>query len=309
MAGVTDIPAATGDALDTWLSSLSALKGASDKTMLAYRADLAGFLGFIGTHMGQPVTPRALAGLRLPDMRSWMAHERARSISARSLARELSAVKGFFRWLSDRDGFDATPMLSARAPKFHRKLPRPVSVDAAKALIETAAIQHAEPWIAARDVAVMTLLYGCGLRISEALGLKGQDFPLTDMLRITGKGGKERLIPVLPAARDAVADYMALCPYHSTFDAPLFRGARGGALNPRLISGLVANMRAQLGLPATVTPHAMRHSFATHLLAAGGDLRAIQELLGHASLSTTQAYTSVDTAMLQEVYARAHPRA
>ena len=163
--------------------------------------------------------------------------------------------------------------------------------------------------MAARDAAVVTLLYGCGLRISEALGLTGSDVPLPATLRITGKGGKERVVPVIAAARDAVAAYIRLCPYSPAADAPLFRGVRGGALSPRMIQGVMARARMQLGLPATATPHAMRHSFATHLLAAGGDLRAIQELLGHASLSTTQAYTSVDTARLMEVYDRTHPRA
>ena len=211
--------------------------------------------------------------------------------------------------MSEREGFDPTPVLSARSPKFQKKLPRPVSEDAAKALIETVDVQSMEPWIAARDSAVVTLLYGCGLRISEALSLSGADQPLPEVLRITGKGGKERVVPVIAAARRAVAEYVALFPGKLPPDGALFRGARGGALSPRQIQKVVAQARMQLGLPATATPHAMRHSFATHLLAAGGDLRAIQELLGHASLSTTQAYTAVDTAQLMEVYSRAHPRA
>jgi integrase/recombinase XerC len=184
-----------------------------------------------------------------------------------------------------------------------------LAVDAAKAMIGTVGEQSLQDWISARDQAVVTLLYGCGLRISEALGLTGAAHPLPEVLRITGKGGKERLVPVLPAARSAVARYVALCPFDLTRDAPLFRGARGGALNARLIALVMEKARNQLGLPATATPHAMRHSFATHLLNAGGDLRAIQELLGHASLSTTQAYTAVDSARLMEVYNRAHPRA
>jgi integrase/recombinase XerC len=176
-------------------------------------------------------------------------------------------------------------------------------------MISTVELQNAEPWIAARDMAVLTLLYGCGLRISEALSLTGGDLPLSDSIRITGKGNKERVVPVLPIARNAVAQYVKECPYDLQADQALFRGKRGGALNPRLISKVTEQARMQLGLPATVTPHAMRHSFATHLLNAGGDLRAIQELLGHASLSTTQAYTAVDTARLLEVYEAAHPRA
>jgi integrase/recombinase XerC len=237
-----------------------------------------------------------------------MAGERRRGVSARSLARELSAVKSFYRWLSERDGFDATPVLSTRAPKHQKKLPRPLAQDAASDMLDMVGAGHAEPWIAARDAAVLTLLYGLGLRISEALGLTGAAHPLPEVLRIRGKGGKDREVPVLPAARAAVADYVRQCPYDLPPDKPLFRGKRGGALNPRLIQKAMAVARQRLGLPASATPHALRHSFATHLLNAGGDLRAIQELLGHASLSTTEAYTSVDTARLMEIYDRAHPR-
>jgi len=230
-------------------------------------------------------------------------------VSARSLARSLSAVKSFYRWLAEREGFDATAPLSTRSPKFQNKLPRPLAKDAARAMIDTVELQSSEDWVAARDVAVVTLLYGCGLRISEALGLTGADIPFPDTLRIKGKGGKERIVPVLPAAQAAVNHYVRLCPFQSEANQALFRGLRGGALNPRLIAKVMEQARLQLGLPATATPHAMRHSFATHLLSAGGDLRAIQELLGHASLSTTQAYTAVDTARLMEVYEKAHPRA
>ncbi|NCU19159.1 phage major capsid protein, partial [Candidatus Falkowbacteria bacterium] len=214
-----------------------------------------------------------------------------------------------YYWLADREGFDPTAVLATRAPKHSRKLPRPLSIEAAGAVLDRVEAQAMEPWIAARDGAVVTLLWGCGLRISEALGLRGADAPLPEVLRIRGKGGKERLVPVLPAARAAVTDYLRLCPWPAEPAGPLFRGARGGALNPRLIARAMEQARMALGLPATATPHALRHSFATHLLAAGGDLRAIQELLGHASLSTTQAYTAVDTARLMEVYAAAHPRA
>ena len=260
-------------------------------------------------HHGAPQGLGALERISVADMRAWMAHLRKDGIAPRSLSRKLSAVKSFYRWLAEREGFEPTAVLSTRAPKFQRKLPRPLAEDAAKAMIDTVELQSQTPWVAARDAAVVTLLYGCGLRISEALGLTGSDVPLPATLRITGKGGKERVVPVIAAARDAVAAYIRLCPYSPAADAPLFRGVRGGALSPRMIQGVMARARMQLGLPATATPHAMRHSFATHLLAAGGDLRAIQELLGHASLSTTQAYTSVDTARLMEVYDRTHPRA
>ena len=221
----------------------------------------------------------------------------------------LSAVKSFVKWMAERDGFDPSAVLMTRAPKFQKKLPRPLAEDAAKAMIDTVELQAREPWVAARDAAVVTLLYGCGLRISEALGLKGRDYPLPNVLRIVGKGGKERIVPVIDAARDAVAAYVRDCPHQIDPDTPLFRGVRGGQLSPVMIQKVMAQARMQLGLPATATPHALRHSFATHLLNAGGDLRAIQELLGHASLNTTQMYTAVDTARLMEVYRSAHPRA
>jgi len=297
------------EAMARWLAEMSALKGASDHTVRAYGQDVAEFLGFLAGHRGEAFGTKALLELTQSDLRSFMAAERAGGLSARSLNRRLSAVRSFVGWLADHAGTDATAALSARGPKYRRKLPRPLSEDAAADMLDTIGDHRTEPWVAARDQAVVTLLYGSGLRISEALGLTGADHPLPDVLRITGKGGKTRLVPVLPAARDAVAEYARLCPHALTKDAPLFRGTRGGALNPRLIAGAMEFARGRLGLPATATPHALRHSFATHLLAAGGDLRAIQELLGHASLSTTEAYTAVDSARLMEVYAKAHPRA
>lgn len=309
MPGSLAISAASRDALSGWLDHIRALDGAAAATLEAYRRDVAGFLAFIAVHRGASQGRAALARVGLPDMRAWMAHERSRGVGARSLARALSAVKSFYRWLSDRDGFDATAVLSTRSPKFTKKLPRPISAEAASEVISLAETQARDGWIGARDAAVVTLLYGCGLRISEALGLRGQDAPLPEVLRIIGKGGKERLVPVLPAARDAVDTYLALCPHPRAAEAPLFRGARGGGLNPRIVQKAMERARLQLGLPASATPHALRHSFATHLLNAGGDLRAIQELLGHASLSTTQAYTAVDTARLMEVYDASHPRA
>lgn len=301
-------PALT-NALATWLDHQRALAGAADNTLKAYQTDVLGFLSFMTLHHGdaQGLAPIARIGVR--DMRSWMAHERARGVGARSLARSLSAVKSFYRWLAEREGFEPTAVLSTRAPKFQRKLPRPLAEEAASAMIDTVELQARDPWVAARDAAVVTLLYGCGLRISEALGLTGADYPLPDILRITGKGGKERIVPVIQPARDAVDYYVRLCPYPVETDTPLFRAVRSGPLRPRAIQKVMEQARMQLGLPATATPHAMRHSFATHLLSAGGDLRAIQELLGHASLSTTQAYTAVDAARLMEVYDKAHPRA
>lgn len=296
-------------ALENWISHQRALKDAAENTIAAYLTDVSGFLAFMAGHAGGAQGQAALARLSLHDMRAWMAHERARDVGARSLARKLSAVKSFTRWLAERDGFDATAILSTRAPRFSAKLPRPIAHDAATGMIDTTEILGREAWVGARDAAVVTLLYGCGLRLSEALGLKGADAPLPEVLRIIGKGGRERLVPVLPAARQAVDNYLRLCPHSSALEAPLFRGVRGGALNPRQVQKVVEQARLQLGLPASATPHAFRHSFATHLLNAGGDLRAIQELLGHASLSTTQAYTAVDTARLVQVYEKAHPRA
>lgn len=300
------ISPAWGDALARWLDHIRALDGAAANTVTAYAADVGGFLRFLAQHRGEGGGLRDIAGLGQGDLRAWMAHERGRGVSARSLARELSAVKGFCGWVAEREGVDATVVLSARGPKYRRKLPRPLSEDAAFAMIGRVGEQGAEDWVSARDRAVVTLLYGCGLRISEALGLSGAVLP--EVLRIRGKGGKERLVPVLAVAQQAVAEYVRLCPLDLR-EGPLFRGARGGPLNPRLVALVMEKARRQLGLPATATPHAMRHSFATHLLSAGGDLRAIQELLGHASLSTTQAYTAVDAARLMEVYEKAHPRA
>ncbi len=310
---------ATRDAIERWTAHLAALGGAAANTLTAYRADVIAWAAFLAGHLGGAPAPAALIAVTPSDMRAFMAHERDRGLGARSLARRLSSVKGFARWLSDRShsgpgdgpGGEATAVLAARGPKYRRRLPRPLTPDAARDMIAEVDLQAREDWIAARDAAVLTLLYGCGLRISEALSLTAADAPLGEVLRISGKGGKERLVPVIPPARAAVADYVRLCPLPLTADpaGPLFRGARGGALNPRLIAGAMARARAALGLPASATPHALRHSFATHLLGAGGDLRTIQELLGHASLSTTQGYTAVDTARLMEVYAAAHPRA
>lgn len=314
MAGLTGIltpapaPALT-DALARWLDHARAMDGAAPNTLRAYQTDVLGFLTFMTGHHGEAQGLGPIARVTITDMRAWMAYERGRDVAARSLARQLSAVKSFYRWLSEREGFEPTAVLSTRSPKFHRKLPRPLAEVAARAVIGTLDTQHPTPWIAARDAAVVTLLYGCGLRISEALSLTGADTPLPDALRILGKGGKDRDVPVIAAARDAVATYVRLCPWPVEPRVALFRGARGGPLSPALVQRAMATARMGLGLPATATPHAMRHSFATHLMNAGGDLRAIQELLGHASLSTTQAYTAVDTARLMEVYDRTHPKA
>ncbi len=303
------ISPACRDALQLWLDCLGALSGRSENTQTAYRGDVTDFLSFMTLHHNERSGLAALSRITVSDMRAWMADQRASGVGARSLARKLSAVKSFYRWLAEREGFEPTAVLSTRAPKFTKKLPRPIAEDAVRAMIETVELQSDNDWVSARDVAVVTLLYGCGLRISEALSLTGADAPLAKALRVVGKGNKERVVPVLPAARAAVDRYLELCPHPQSKNKALFRGVRGGPLNPKAVQGVMARARTQLGLPATATPHALRHSFATHLLTAGGDLRAIQELLGHASLSTTQAYTAVDTARLMEVYNRAHPKA
>lgn len=305
---MTKPPPAVGALIDDWIASRAALEDLAASTQTAYGNDLRRFFGFLERHFGGELTPRDLRMVSLTDMRAWMADARGGGLSARSLARALSSVKGFYRWFSERDGFDPTPVLSARSPRFHARLPRPLTPEAARGVIDRAAAMAPEPWIAARDAAVLTLLWGCGLRISEALSLEGHHHPLGTALRVRGKGGREREVPVLPVATRAVATYVAAAPFAIDPDGPLFRGARGGPLHAGAIRRAMARARAVLGLPASATPHALRHSFATHLLDAGGDLRAIQELLGHASLSTTQNYTAVDTARLMEAYAAAHPR-
>ena len=312
MAGLSADPflaPALRAALSQWLAQLAALQGVAANTVDAYRRDVARYLKFLSAHHGGASGTAAVTAASQSDLRAWMAEERSRGLSARSLARALSAVKGFTAWAAERNGADATTVLSARAPKFRCKLPRPLSEDGATEILTEIGADAREDWIAARDTAIATLLYGLGLRISEALALTGADHPLPPTLRITGKGGKTRLVPVMPAAAQAIAAYVTLCPFDLAAEAPLFRGARGGPVNPRLIQAAMERARLRLGLPGTATPHALRHSFATHLLSAGGDLRAIQELLGHASLSTTQAYTAVDAARLMEVYEKAHPRA
>lgn len=303
------IAPAMAAALARYLQRKQGLAGASANTVSAYASDLRDFLGFMTLHMGGLDTPRALGDIRQADMRAWMAYARGRDLSARALARKLSAVRGFARFIADEAGIDISAILATRAPKHTRSLPRPLSATDARDVLDTVALQTRADWAGLRDVAVVTLLYGCGLRVSEALSLTGRDAPLPDVLRMTGKGGRERLVPVLPVARRAVADYLRACPHAQAPDLPLFRAMRGGALDRRHVARVMEATRLQLGLPASATPHALRHSFATHLLAKGGDLRAIQELLGHASLRSTQVYTAFDSTRLMDVYESAHPRA
>jgi integrase/recombinase XerC len=296
-------------ALADWLARLRGLDDASAHTLKAYAQDVGGFLDFLGRHHGGAEGMARFRAVTGSDLRAWMAHLRAQGVGSRSIARALSALRGFARHVAAHEpGFEPTAILQARAPRFKAPLPRPLSPADAREVTRDIGAGRPE-WEQARDAAVATLLYGCGLRISEALSLTGRHAAPGPTLRITGKGGKERLVPVIPAAAAAVARYAALCPFDLAPDQPLFRGTRGGALNPRLVARAMEGVRIRLGLPATATPHALRHSFATHLLSGGGDLRAIQDLLGHARLATTQVYTGVDASRLLEVYRRSHPRA
>lgn len=291
-----------------WYGHLMGEKRLAPLSLIAYHRDVASFFDFLCDHHGGPADLAAIRDLHLRDFRSFLAKRRSDGMTSRSLARVLSSLRSLFRFL-DRSGIASSAALKAlRTPKVPHGIPKPVSAtDALDLIAETDELDHA-PWIAARDAAILTLLYGCGLRIAECLGLNRGAAPLPPVMRITGKGNKERLVPVLAVARNAVEEYLALAPFGLGPDDPLFVGIRGARLNPRQVSGLVAHLRRRLQLPDSVTPHALRHSFATHLLAAGGDLRAIQELLGHASLSTTQIYTEVNSQHLIDIYDKAHPR-
>ncbi|HVO15647.1 MAG TPA: tyrosine recombinase XerC [Alphaproteobacteria bacterium] len=296
-------------AVARWRDWLIHERRAARHTVDGYLHDLNALFAFLAEHLGGPPALRDLGSLRAADIRAWLARRATDGRARTSTARALSATRSLFRFL-DKTGVVSNPAVAlVAAPKLPRSVPKPLAVDEAAEAIAQAGALAAEPWIGKRDVALITLLYGCGLRLDEALQLTRGAAPRGDTMTITGKGNKTRLVPVLPAVREAIADYLAACPYRGEKDAPLFLGARGGRLNPRVAQGVMQRLRAALGLPATATPHALRHSFATHLLAAGGDLRTIQELLGHASLSTTQRYTAVAADQLLAVYDRAHPRA
>ena len=297
--------------LVNWLASLAHERRASPKTVEAYGRDLRQFLDFLGSaHLADGA---ALARLTTADIRGFLGERREAGVGNRSLARQIAALRGFARFLERETGLRCEALFTIRAPKVVRSLPRPVAAQPARALCDPDMIEdgaHA-PWIAWRDAAVLTLLYGCGLRISEALSLRGRDLASLESGRLTvlGKGGKARSLPAIAQVDQAVRNYLAQCPYAVKPDEPIFRGARGGPLSARIVQATMARMRGVLGLPDSATPHALRHAFATHLLTRGGDLRAIQELLGHASLSTTQVYTAVDTRRLLDAYRNAHPRA
>ncbi|MDA9436153.1 tyrosine recombinase XerC [Bradyrhizobium sp. CCBAU 51627] len=296
-----------------WLSHLGAERRLSPKTLEAYGRDLRQCLDFLCTHWGERVTLERFAALEATDVRAFMAMRRADDIAGRSLMRALAGLRSFGRFL-EREGKGKVGALSAiRAPKVAKSLPKPLPMASAKRLTDAdeRAGEERETWILVRDAAVMALLYGSGLRISEALGLKRREVPRPgegDVLVVTGKGNKTRMVPVLQNVLALIDEYVAMCPHALPPEGPIFVGARGGPLSPRIIQLAMERLRGALGLPDSATPHALRHSFATHLLSCGGDLRAIQELLGHSSLSTTQVYTGIDSERLLEVYASAHPR-
>lgn len=294
--------------LTMWQDWLRDVRRASEHTITAYHIDISHFLRFLSTHLGDKVTLKHLGKLETRDIRAWLA-TRAGEFESTSTARALSTVKSFFRYLEKQGHVKNAAIFHIRGPKLKKSLPKAlVEEQASEALAAIGALQD-EPWVAKRDLALLTLIYGCGLRISEALSLTTKDIPKGDSITITGKGNRQRLVPILPIVKTAIDDYMKACPYRFSKGSPLFIGKRGKLLDPAIFQKQLRKLRVQINLPETATPHAFRHSFATHLLSAGGDLRSIQELLGHASLSTTQRYTHVDKDRLLKAYSSAHPRA
>jgi integrase/recombinase XerC len=311
LAGDAELPLGNDlrDAVIGWLRHLTHERGQSAATHDAYERDLRQFLGFLKAHLGHPPCLGDLARLDAKTIRAFLAKRRKSGAVSRSLSRSISALRMFFRWMEREETVKNRAVQQIALPKIPHSVPKPLNVEAAAAVVAPNTTDEVD-WIDVRDNAVMLLLYGCGLRISEALSLTPKTAPINgrDVMHITGKGGKERMVPALKIVSDAIERYMRLCPFDLKPDEPVFLGARGGPLSPRLIQLAMQKMRDDLGLPDTATPHALRHSFATHLLSAGADLRQIQELLGHASLSTTQIYTEVDRDRLLSVYDAAHPR-
>ncbi|HHG89743.1 MAG TPA: tyrosine recombinase XerC [Devosia sp.] len=297
-----------GSQILDWLNNLASIRRLSEKTIEAYQRDLAQFTTFMAAHLGEPLSLKSLQTLRSPDMRAYMAHRRNQGVGARSLARQLSALKSFFHHLERLELVNNQALFLVRPPKAAKPLPKALTSLEAKNTIAATGELEERPWVAARDMAVLSLCYGAGLRIAEALAISVSDLE-TSSLRVTGKGGKTRIVPLMAPVRAAIENYLALCPFKPSGRDIIFRGVRGGPLSPRLIQKRMVQLRAALGLPPSASPHALRHSFASHLLGRGGDLRAIQELLGHASLSSTQIYTRIDTDHLLDAYQKAHPRA
>jgi len=295
--------------IDAWRAWLAVERNCSEHTLDGYGRDLSAFIKFLLDHLGYAPGLQDLENLKPADFRSYLAKRNMDGLSKSSTARAVSTLRNFFRYLDKEDILQNAAIRSLRTPKLPQSIPKPLSKNEAEDALRQIGTAHKVEWVAKRDLAVIALLYGCGLRISEALNLNVGDIPSDGTLTITGKGNKQRIVPVLPVIAKCIDLYMELCPYSLKMGTPLFVGTRGGRLSPRIIQRQMEGLRASLGLPETATPHALRHSFATHLLANDGDLRTIQELLGHASLSTTQRYTKVDSARLTEVYRDAHPRA
>ena len=291
-----------------WGNHLAHDRRRSPHTVRAYVATAHRLIDFLGRHRGEKIGRFGLLNLHASDLRAFLAERRGEGLGASSAAREMSAVRAFLTFAAEEQG-NSPQLPKTRAPKRPRTLPRPASPTDAVALAEEAEAGAANDWLGARDLAILLLLYGAGLRVAEAMSLTARVLPLGQAMRVSGKRGKTRIVPLVPAVREAINAYVALCPFPLAGEARLFVGAKGGPLNPDLVRRAVRGARARLGLPDTLTPHALRHSFATHLLARGADLRSLQELLGHASLSSTQIYTEVDAARLLDVYRHAHPRA
>ncbi len=298
----------TRNQIQGWLGAMASMRRLSPQTLSAYQRDIAQFTSFMAAHFGEPVSLKILQSLTTGDIRSFMAMRRQNNIGARSLARQISALKNFFNFLERQDLLNNQVLHLIKTPKIPRSLPKALTINEAKDTINLTGDLESRPWIAARDMAVLSLCYGAGLRISEALSVCGQDLDASS-LRVKGKGNKIRMVPLIESVQKSIALYISLSPFNLPGHEPIFRGVRGGVLSPRLIQQRMVQLRGALGLPPSASPHALRHSFATHLLGKGGDLRAIQELLGHASLSSTQIYTQVDTEHLLAAFQKAHPRA
>jgi integrase/recombinase XerC len=305
---VGDLPHPASALVAQWAGHLAHDRRRSAHTVRAYVGTAHRLIKFLGQYRGEIIETKALTELSPADLRAFLAARRNSGLGAASAARELSGVRAFLNYAAEQQGM-APQVPRTRAPRRPKTLPRPAAPDEAVALAEDAGAFASEQWIGARDLAILLLLYGSGLRVSEALSLTARDLPVGETIRVTGKRSKTRIVPVVKAVREAIGDYLRSCPYPIAGDEPLFLGARGGPLSADLVRRAVRAARVRLGLPDTLTPHALRHSFATHLLARGADLRSLQELLGHASLSSTQIYTKVDAAHLLDVYRHAHPRA
>jgi integrase/recombinase XerC len=305
---VSELPHPASALTERWGKHLAHDRRRSAHTVRAYTGSANRLIAFLGQYRGAEIRPLDLLGVSAQDLRAFLARRRMDGLGAASAARELSGIRAFLAYAAEQQGEKAA-VPRTRAPRRPKTLPRPAAPQDAMALAEDAGAFASEPWVGARDLAILLLLYGSGLRVSEALSLTARALPLGQAIRVTGKRSKTRIVPVVPAVRQAIADYVSQCPYPVTGDSPLFVGTRGGPLSADLVRRAVRAARKRLGLPDSLTPHALRHSFATHLLARGADLRSLQELLGHASLSSTQIYTQVDAAHLLDVYRHAHPRA